>query len=125
MEAYDLDLFPTLLITDQNIGVQRRTSRGWQLIREHLEEILIAHHHQRAVIDEGTRLILVERPPQQRSSSSTPSFPLISTSSDTRRAWKKKEKISAIRAFRKVDIFDHLYDQGYRGAGDHFWLRAY
>ncbi len=28
--------------------------------------------------------------------------------------WKKKEKISAIRAFRKVDIFDKLHDQGYQ-----------
>ena len=28
-------------------------------------------------------------------------------------SWKKKEKISAIRAFRKVDIFDHLHDAGY------------
>jgi len=27
--------------------------------------------------------------------------------------WKKKEKVSAIRAFRKVDIFDNLHDQGY------------
>ena len=28
-------------------------------------------------------------------------------------SWKKKEQISAIRAFRKVDIFDHLHDAGY------------
>ena len=28
-------------------------------------------------------------------------------------SWKKKEKVSAIRAFRKVDIFDHLHDAGY------------
>ena len=27
--------------------------------------------------------------------------------------WKKKENISAIRAFRQVDIFDHLHDAGY------------
>ena len=27
--------------------------------------------------------------------------------------WKKKEKVSAIRAFKKVDIFDTLHDQGY------------
>jgi hypothetical protein len=27
--------------------------------------------------------------------------------------WKKKEKVSAIRAYRKVDIFDTLHDQGY------------
>ena len=27
--------------------------------------------------------------------------------------WKKKERISAIRAFRQVDIFDHLHDAGY------------
>ena len=27
--------------------------------------------------------------------------------------WKKKEKISAIRAFKQVDIFDHLHDAGY------------
>ena len=27
--------------------------------------------------------------------------------------WKKKEKVSAIRAHRKVDIFDTLHDQGY------------
>ena len=27
--------------------------------------------------------------------------------------WKKKEKVSAIRAFRKVDIFNTLHDQGY------------
>lgn len=27
--------------------------------------------------------------------------------------WKKREKVSAIRAFRKVDIFDNLHDQGY------------
>ena len=27
--------------------------------------------------------------------------------------WKKKESISAIRAFRQVDIFDHLHDAGY------------
>mgnify|MGYP005732696755 FL=1 len=27
--------------------------------------------------------------------------------------WKKKEKVSAIRAQRKVDIFDHLHDAGY------------
>ena len=29
-------------------------------------------------------------------------------------AWKKKEKVSAIRAYRKVDIFDTLHDQGYQ-----------
>ena len=28
-------------------------------------------------------------------------------------SWKKKEQVSAIRAFRKVDIFDHLHDAGY------------
>ena len=28
--------------------------------------------------------------------------------------WKKKEKVSAIRAYRKVDIFDTLHDQGYQ-----------
>ena len=28
-------------------------------------------------------------------------------------SWKKKERVSAIRAFRKVDIFDHLHDAGY------------
>lgn len=28
-------------------------------------------------------------------------------------SWKKKERISAIRAFRQVDIFDHLHDAGY------------
>ena len=28
-------------------------------------------------------------------------------------SWKKKEKVSAIRAFRQVDIFDHLHDAGY------------
>lgn len=28
-------------------------------------------------------------------------------------SWKKKEKISAIRAFRKTDIFDHFHDAGY------------
>ena len=28
-------------------------------------------------------------------------------------SWKKKEKLSAIRAYRKVDIFDHLHDRGY------------
>jgi len=28
-------------------------------------------------------------------------------------SWKKKEKISAIRAYRKTDIFDHLHDRGY------------
>ena len=27
--------------------------------------------------------------------------------------WKKKERISAIRAFKQVDIFDHLHDAGY------------
>lgn len=27
--------------------------------------------------------------------------------------WKKKEKVSAIRAFRQVDIFDHFHDAGY------------
>ena len=27
--------------------------------------------------------------------------------------WKKKEKISAIRAHRKVDIFNHLHDEGF------------
>ena len=27
--------------------------------------------------------------------------------------WKKKERVSAIRAFRQVDIFDHLHDAGY------------
>ena len=27
--------------------------------------------------------------------------------------WKKKEKVSAIRAFKKIDIFDHLHDQGF------------
>ena len=28
-------------------------------------------------------------------------------------SWKKKEMISAIRAFKKADIFDHLHDAGY------------
>jgi hypothetical protein len=28
--------------------------------------------------------------------------------------WKKKEKVSAIRAYRKVDIFDTLHDQGFQ-----------
>ena len=28
-------------------------------------------------------------------------------------SWKKKERVSAIRAFRQVDIFDHLHDAGY------------
>ena len=28
-------------------------------------------------------------------------------------SWKKKEKISAIRAYRKSDIFDHLHDRGF------------
>ena len=28
-------------------------------------------------------------------------------------SWKKKEKISAIRAYCKVDIFNHLHDAGY------------
>ena len=28
--------------------------------------------------------------------------------------WKKKEKVSAIRAYKKVDIFDSLHDQGYQ-----------
>jgi hypothetical protein len=28
--------------------------------------------------------------------------------------WKKKEKVSAIRAFKKADIFDKLHDQGYQ-----------
>jgi hypothetical protein len=28
--------------------------------------------------------------------------------------WKKKEKVSAIRAYRKTDIFDTLHDQGYQ-----------
>jgi hypothetical protein len=28
-------------------------------------------------------------------------------------SWKKKEKLSAIRAYRKSDIFDHLHDRGY------------
>ena len=27
--------------------------------------------------------------------------------------WKKKQKISAVKAFRMVDIFDQFYDQGY------------
>lgn len=27
--------------------------------------------------------------------------------------WKKKEKVSAMRAQNKVDIFDHLHDRGY------------
>lgn len=27
--------------------------------------------------------------------------------------WKKKEKISALRAHSKADIFDHLHDAGY------------
>jgi hypothetical protein len=29
-------------------------------------------------------------------------------------SWKKKEKVSAIRAYRKTDIFDTLHDQGYQ-----------
>lgn len=28
-------------------------------------------------------------------------------------SWKKKERVSAIRAFRQVDIFDHFHDAGY------------
>ena len=28
-------------------------------------------------------------------------------------SWKKKERISAIRAFKMSDIFDHLHDAGY------------
>ena len=28
--------------------------------------------------------------------------------------WKKKQKVSAIRSYRKVDIFDTLHDQGYQ-----------
>ena len=28
-------------------------------------------------------------------------------------SWKKKEKISAIRAFKMTDIFDFLHDAGY------------
>lgn len=28
-------------------------------------------------------------------------------------SWKKKQKVSAIRALRQVDIFDHLHDAGY------------
>ena len=28
-------------------------------------------------------------------------------------SWKKKEKISAIRAYCQTDIFDHLHDGGY------------
>lgn len=28
-------------------------------------------------------------------------------------SWKKKQKISAIRAFTMADIFDHLHDAGY------------
>jgi hypothetical protein len=28
-------------------------------------------------------------------------------------SWKKKEQVSAIRAYCKVDIFDHLHDAGY------------
>ena len=28
-------------------------------------------------------------------------------------SWKKKEKLSAIRAYRKVDIFDHLHERGF------------
>ena len=28
--------------------------------------------------------------------------------------WKKKEKVSAIRAYQKVDIFDTLHDQGFQ-----------
>ena len=28
--------------------------------------------------------------------------------------WKKKETVSAIRAYRKVDIFDTLHDQGFQ-----------
>ena len=28
-------------------------------------------------------------------------------------SWKKKENVSAIRAYCKVDIFDHLHDAGY------------
>ena len=27
--------------------------------------------------------------------------------------WKKKETVAGIRAYKKVDIFDHLHDQGY------------
>ena len=27
--------------------------------------------------------------------------------------WTKKENASAFRAYRKVDIFNHLHDQGY------------
>jgi len=28
-------------------------------------------------------------------------------------SWKKKEKISAFRAYRMSDIFDHLHDRGF------------
>ena len=27
-------------------------------------------------------------------------------------SWKKKEQVSAVKAFKQVDIFDHFYDQG-------------
>ena len=27
--------------------------------------------------------------------------------------WKKRQYVSAFRAYRKVDIFNHLHDQGY------------
>jgi len=29
-------------------------------------------------------------------------------------SWKKKEQVMAIRAFRKVDIFDLLHDEGWQ-----------
>lgn len=28
-------------------------------------------------------------------------------------SWTKKENVSAFRAYRKVDIFNHLHDQGF------------
>jgi len=30
-----------------------------------------------------------------------------------KKSWKKKEQISAVKAFRMVDIFDQFHDQGY------------
>ena len=30
-----------------------------------------------------------------------------------RPTWKKKQEIKAVRAYRKVDVFDHFHDQGY------------
>ena len=50
VEAYGLNLYPTLIITDQNIkGGNNEVRRlvGGKLIREHLEEILTELHQER------------------------------------------------------------------------------